>query len=95
MLALNVDQDFTLPVLATGTWFLVFELFILNQALSNPDVFNPQARFNYANKVWALADRTVSNMLEQTPIFLSTLWCHALFIDAEFAGRMGIAAAIF
>ena len=36
------------------------------------------------------ADRILGNYLEQTPPFLLSMWCSALFVDATFAGLSGI-----
>lgn len=39
-------------------------------------------RFDYSNRRWEMADRTVGNFIEQTPFFLGLLWTYALFISA-------------
>lgn len=35
------------------------------------------------------ADRSVLNMLEQMPAFVSSLWLYAVFVDANFGAKLG------
>jgi len=95
MMELILDQDFSLPVLATVAWVGVFYIFWSVQALANPNSFDPSARFDYSNNLWAIADRTALNMSEQNVIFLTALWLHTLFVDAEMSGQLGLYAAAF
>jgi hypothetical protein len=97
-LTFHLDQDFALPVVATIAWFLVFGWFTVYQSfLAGGEIdSNPNMRFNYSdNRAWCIADRTVGNMLEQTPFFVSVVWMHALFIDARVAGILGCVATAF
>ncbi len=42
------------------------------------------------NKHFALnGNRTVGNMMEQSPIFLAALWTHAAFVDVGSAAQLG------
>ena len=85
------EQDFALPVLASLLWFFVFDSFtgvqVITMGATSAD------RFSYhGNPRWEVADRTVLNLLEQTPLFLTMLWTHAIFVDAYVAGVLGLCA---
>ena len=61
----------------------LFDAFFLQQVAAKEAAGGPQmARFDYSNKRWEMADRTLGNFIEQTPSFLIQLWAYALFISA-------------
>ena len=83
-----VEQDFALPVLASLLWFFVFDSFtgvqVITMGATSAD------RFSYdGNPRWEVADRSVLNLLEQTPPFLLGLWLHALAASPTTAARLG------
>ena len=41
-----------------------------------------------------VADRTVINTNEQHVFFVCLLWMHAVFVDAQTAGALGLVAAL-
>jgi hypothetical protein len=88
------EEDFSKVVMATLLWLFLLNWLASLQALSNPDPFDPKVRFDYSNKVWALADRTFLNLTEQTPTFLTVMWLHAIFCNADMAGRLGLACVM-
>ena len=88
------EIDFSGVVMATLLWLFLLNIFGGNQAISNPDVSNPSARFDYSNATWALADRTFLNLAEQTPAFLITLWLHAIFCDADLSAQLGLVCVL-
>jgi hypothetical protein len=89
------EQDFSKVVLASLLWLFLLNIFASHQVFSNPDSMDPQVRFDYSNKAWALADRTFLNLSEQTPIFLAILWIYAIFCgDADMAGTLGLVAVV-
>ena len=50
-------------------------------------------RFSYdGNPRWEVADRSFLNLMEQTPLFNAILWLHAIFVDAQLAGILGLCA---
>ena len=85
------EQDFVLPVLASLLWFFVFDSFTAVQVITMGAT--SADRFSYdGNPRWEVADRSVLNLLEQTPLFLTILWTHAIFVDAYVAGILGLCA---
>ena len=79
------EQDFVLPVLASLLWFFVFDSFTAVQVITMGAT--SADRFSYdGNPRWEVADRSVLNLLEQTPLFLTILWTHAIFVDAYVCG---------
>ena len=67
------EQDFVLPVLASLLWFFVFDCFTGVQVMTMHGT--SAHRFSYdGNPRWEVADRSVLNLLEQTPLFLPILW---------------------
>ena len=89
-----VEQDFSKVVLATLLWLFLLSCFAFLQVVTNPDGKDPNVRFDYSNKLWALCDRTFLNFAEQTPLFLTVLWAHAIFCDANLAGTLGITCVV-
>ena len=90
----RLEQDFALPVVASLAWLQVFDLFLGTQAMTM--VSTKANRFSYAdNPRWEIADRSALNMNEQHVFFLVLVWMHAVFVDAQLAGLLGLVAAGF
>ena len=90
----RLEQDFALPVVASLAWLQVFDLFLGTQAMTM--VSTKANRFSYTdNPRWEIADRSALNMNEQHVFFLVLVWMHALFVDAQLAGLLGLVAAGF
>jgi len=89
------DQDFSMPIIATIVYFLVFQFFMVNQInckivakrQAEPEAMN---RFDYSNKLWEMGDRSFLNLAEQTPFFLTLMWMYAIFCGAPLAGTAGL-----
>lgn len=82
-MAMLTAQDFAVPGLITLAYVQLFDAFFLQQVAAKEAAGGPQmARFDYSNKRWEMADRTLGNFIEQTPSFLIQLWAYALFISA-------------
>lgn len=47
------------------------------------------ARYNSTDPEVIQADRSLGNYLEQLPVFLITLWLHALYVDAGVSTTLG------
>eukprot|EP00929_Paragymnodinium_shiwhaense_P014464 TRINITY_DN12236_c0_g1_i8.p1 TRINITY_DN12236_c0_g1~~TRINITY_DN12236_c0_g1_i8.p1 ORF type:complete len:202 (-),score=39.43 TRINITY_DN12236_c0_g1_i8:304-909(-) len=97
------EQDFTGPVVVTLVYFVLFQVFMVNQIngkikLGAGDPLKAN-RFDYSNKYWEMADRSFMNVIEQTPQFLVSMWAFAVFCSAASAGRAGcvylVARALF
>uniref|UniRef100_A0A7S0AEM7 Uncharacterized protein n=1 Tax=Pyrodinium bahamense TaxID=73915 RepID=A0A7S0AEM7_9DINO len=87
-------QDYSLPILVTLVYFVLFQLFMVNQVKAKIDAGKGDPaklnRFDYSNKFWEMADRSFMNFLEQTPAFVSLMWLCAVFCNAESAGTAGL-----
>jgi hypothetical protein len=51
--------------------------------------FNQVKYGNEGNKLTLTGDRSVGNLMEQTPLFLLSLWLHAAFVDPSGAAFWG------
>merc|ERR1719235_1404436 len=90
---IDINQDFSGVILASVLYFVVQEMFMMNQVVNkmkgikggDPNTFN---RFDYAsNRLWEMADRSFNNFIEQTPYFITMLWVYAAFCGAELAAH--------
>ena len=82
---LHTEQDFSLTILVTVAYFFLFEIWMGNQIRCKPSTH----RFDHRDKTWECADRSFSNLVEQSPAFLVLLWLYAFFVDSHTSGVLG------
>merc|ERR1712146_769027 len=84
-----------------GGWGAMIRAFGMSQIMAlyspkAPESFktNPSNRFDYSYERWKIADRSLMNVVEQTGVFFTLLWAHAVFVDAPMAGTLGLVALL-
>uniref|UniRef100_A0A7S2AHL1 MAPEG family protein n=1 Tax=Alexandrium andersonii TaxID=327968 RepID=A0A7S2AHL1_9DINO len=95
------NQDYFWPVLSTTIYFLLFQVFMVNQIwskivagrrLGDPRLLD---RFDYSSKHWEMGDRSFLNFLEQTPAVVALMWMDAIFCSARSAGIALLVYCVF
>lgn len=75
-------------VFLVGQAFIKFYLFFAAKA-KDPKASFGKIKYASTDPLARLADRTAGNMLEQSIIFLTSLWLCALFESPSYAARLG------
>eukprot|EP00854_Cymbomonas_tetramitiformis_P011332 gene11332-13392_t len=96
-------QQYAPVIKVTGAYMVLFYIFMVFQSFakfyiyfktksnkkSDEKVSLKKIKYASTSGLGFVSDRTFMNLLEQSPMFLTALWMHAVFVSIETAANAG------